>query len=1004
MKDLVNFLNFDAESEFKNCLPVDKLVTIEWLIVWKMVIKAHQDYTKGKFKNECEEEDDDDDLVEEKANESVVALSIVPELSVFCQVFEKFLNDYKPLSGAEARYHRLNFNHCIIVLLEIAQLNDLGDEIGKDCLQKLMKKILMEFDISELVVKEISQVMELLIEKVDKRLEYFEEIVSTAMHLDSPNEYRRTEIIDDLIQKSSIDIKVKANSLKMEMMDLKEKENYFVEHKKYGDAQKVSEKFKTLHSELMEILRPIADEHGSAIALAECGTTNVASKKATPAEVLKNLQIFYYALNMKGVKALTKPSLNIYNNFVRYNLETDDIKTRVWALKSATASSLLYEPMAREVFMVLKGQLFKSSQVPLWEALIGCIFDLLLRYSIDKMEQLSDVNDLESNASTTNRSKKGGRTLYIEDGDDETDTEDILKDVQIIQMLTHVLDNNVDIKVHKVCTIGFCKMILHGQYSTKDLISKFLISYFNPATDAEVNQLLGMFFESLIKIKKQEALHDALIPTLMTLLEAPYDSPLREVKHETVIKYVIGATRPVFCSNGLNLHNTLGLKLIELMRENPECKEVLKTFSKELPTLEFSDDPLLKKDMVDQIESLLKNINVDVRTRKTIVDFRDTLNGVYKSPLKFSSTAVSGAVEVDEDAGIPDEAEKDEDADESDKEISAEDDSKQPAMDESVKSEDDIKVQEAVVNVTLMSESAINAVLSQSSSISEPTADESSSPTSQSQLNESSICEETIKSPVKTEESEPEEVDTSEDNSVINSSLVVDEIPETPDTPKTVGRPKRNFTSKRHLELSLTLSSPLRKNPRNGASPRVMSSAKAKKTPQPAAQATPKTPKPITISSTPVSEVRTRKQAKEKVVETLTLTRSASKKLNADPDVVAERVSTRKSASRNSLLKKVEPEVPKVAEPKASKLKKASALPMPTKTSTLRMANLITSKASATTTAIPKPAAKPTMSRSSSQGSINTNLTTRTRQQAGTSRRAESTTKLAGTRPRPRWN
>lgn len=150
----------------------------------------------------------------------------------------------------------------------------------------------------------------------------------------------------------------------------------------------------------------------------------------------------------------------------------------------------------------------------------------------------------------------------------------------------------------------------------------------------------------------------ALFPTLATLLEAPCDSPLREVKMETVIKYVVGATRPVFCSTGLNLHNTLALKLIETMKENAENKEVLRVFTRELLTLEISDDPLLKKDIVAQIDNLLKIISVDIRTKSNISDFRDILNGTYRKALSFSSTAKASVGRASSDAG----EEEDEDA------------------------------------------------------------------------------------------------------------------------------------------------------------------------------------------------------------------------------------------------------------------------------------------------------------------------------------------------------
>lgn len=205
--------------------------------------------------------------------------------------------------------------------------------------------------------------------------------------------------------------------------------------------------------------------------------------------------------------------------------------------------------------------------------------------------------------------------------------------------MNHVLDTEPDKSIQRACYIGFSKLILHGQHSTRELVSKFLIAYFNPATDSEINQILGIFFSALASRKKQDCLADALIPTLKTLIDSPYDSPLREVKIENVVKFVVNLTRPVYCSNGLNLHNVLYLKLLEFITDNIDDREVTKVIPKELMTLEISDDPLLRKDLIAKIGSLIENSSLDVKSSKIMTDLKKMLEGTYRAPLKFSSTA-----------------------------------------------------------------------------------------------------------------------------------------------------------------------------------------------------------------------------------------------------------------------------------------------------------------------------------------------------------------------------
>lgn len=542
---LVAFLKFEPDDEFKNCLAIEKTYSLEWLIVWKIIIKFQQNHLDNQQNKTSGLNNEDGESSSDEQHDTEVTTDIMPELSVFCDYVEKFLAEFKLSAVAEEKYQKLTFNHCIIVLLEIAQMNDFGDEIGCNRLKALLKKILLEHEVSENVIKEVARVVEKLVADVTPRLGFFVDIISQMVTLDASTEYSRQEIVEDLIKKANIDTQVKANQLKMEMMELKEKEKTYVEQKLYTEAQRVSEQYVVLSEKLIELLRPFAEEsNGTSQSLVDSLSSVVVAKKVSPADILKNLQICYYAITMKGMKVLTPEVVKIYNNFVCYHTESTEILTRVSALKAATACSLLYEPLAKDVYAILKSQMFKSNNVVIWEAAITCIVDLLLRYSLEKMDHHDDVN-----ASVQNRSKKGGRSLYTDDGEDAEEF-DIVASLDIVQMLTHVIDNNLDKKVHLAAVVGVCKLIIHGQHCTRDIMSKFLLSYFNPATDTEISQTLGIFFEAIVRMKRQESLHNALTPTLITLLEAPSDSPLREVKMETVIRYVIGATRPVFCANG----------------------------------------------------------------------------------------------------------------------------------------------------------------------------------------------------------------------------------------------------------------------------------------------------------------------------------------------------------------------------------------------------------------------------------------------------------------------
>lgn len=981
MSDLIAVLNLSdgTDNEFRNCLPLDKCGSLEWLIVWKVVIKSHQSYVDGRRKADTNPGGDSNSSDDGDANESTSNVEVIPELSVLCDFIEKFANDFKITAGTEPKYLQISFNHCIITLLEIVQLNDLGDEVGRNKLQALLEKILVEHEVSEYTIKEIVQVLELLIAGVAPRLEFFSKIVTDMVKLGTPCEYSRQTIIEDLINKADMDTKVKANSLKMEMMELKEQESVFVEQKKYADAQNVSERYLSKNEQLIELLRPFTESTDSASqSLVNSLSSIVVPKKITPSGILKNLRICFHAAMMKGVKLITPDMMKIYNDFVRYHLESTDVAIRVWALKTATAYSMLYESLAKEVYVTLKTQLFKSNSVMVWDVTIGGLIDLLLRYTIDKMERHNEnITEMSVHNTSGGRGRKGGRTLYTDDGEDPEDLE-MVESIDTIQMLMHLLDNNTDTRVHKTIMVGLCKLVLHGQYCTRDLISKFLLAYFNPATEAEINQVLGVFFESLVRMRKQESLHDALIPTLMTLLEAPYDSPLKEVKVDTVLKYVIGATRPVFCSNGLNLHNTLCMKLVELMRDNPENKEILKTVSKEILTLEIGEDTLLRKDMVTHIEALLRNVAIDTRTRKNFSDFCDMMKGVYRPSLKFSSTAMTTKMDVGEDDVAAEEDEEEESGTTAPSKPTYERFSFGDVLDISVSK---LKIQEAVVNVTCMPK-----IAEDEDSAMETSQSESQIGLPASQETEISTISNSDEINIPPTDEEVEDSSDDEHNETVIEAERESNLQETPSE-----RPKRAIANKRHLnvskELNKSMNSPLRKNPKNAETPAMSPRTPSRRLAKSVPPVTPKTP--AFAASTPKTGRVTRLKTKEDLDPSVRATRSLSRrKTNSEVEKSPARSSRKTPAKAVSTSPK---KAAKSAPTSDEKPAKSAAKPTAGKAAKPAEKSAKPAEKAAT-----KKTAIPVIQKATRGAALGQNLT---RRQAATAKSA----KEKDVKQRPRW-
>jgi hypothetical protein len=188
-----------------------------------------------------------------------------------------------------------------------------------------------------------------------------------------------------------------------------------------------------LESQLYELLRPLQDSQEDLDSLSADIKKFQGNKKLSANEIVKNLRISYFSLMIRGIKTMNHKTLEIYNNFVRYHLGSSDNLTLVCALKTATACGMLYESLAKEIFMILKSKIFQSAVSSVWETVINGIIDLILRYGIEKV----DTVVTPEMSSTNNRSKKGGRTLYssfLEEEDEMSEEIGMEKSIDVIMV------------------------------------------------------------------------------------------------------------------------------------------------------------------------------------------------------------------------------------------------------------------------------------------------------------------------------------------------------------------------------------------------------------------------------------------------------------------------------------------------------------------------------------------------------------------------------------------
>ncbi|XP_055535074.1 condensin complex subunit 3 [Wyeomyia smithii] len=618
--DATTMLGLNEEDK---TVPLENL-TIETVICWQALL----DFLQKTESDELE--------------------SLMVDLSVFCQYIKVFTDNPSVCNyiriladdSSMIRLQKMYFQSMLQILLEIIDSYDFGDEFGRETLKKILADVLCNCDLAEKNVKTILAIFERLISDVETRFKFFVDVVNSILEpsrTDVSNSSRST--VDEYLEKNpDKSLQIKISRLRLTIMELKEQETIKVNAKDYAGAQRVSDELNKANEEYAALLKPILLEVSSLSDGSSMFRESLKPKKITNATVNKCLQISFYLVNSSTVRSLTPIVCDLYKSFISRYLESAEIVTRDWALRCAVAFSMLYDGLSKDTFQLLYQQFFRNHCTRLWKTSIEGIFELMDRYGFEHF-------DVESKK---DESRKNARQLYNTmdylGQDEDANTSNMGSGVKVMSMMTHFFETCEDNVICTAIVDGFCRLILRGHCTSQDIMAKLLLKYFNPTTEPKTQQILGIFFEALINRKRQETLQKALMSTVCTIMEAPNDSPLQEVKPEHVVKFVIDSTKPVFCSPGLNLHNMIAMSFLQVMLDNLGYKDLLKLLSKELLSLEISDDTVLKHDLINCVDKVLET-SLDPKIVKHLKDFRQVLEGTYRTPLLFSSSKAPPSVE-----------------------------------------------------------------------------------------------------------------------------------------------------------------------------------------------------------------------------------------------------------------------------------------------------------------------------------------------------------------------
>ncbi|KAH8279370.1 hypothetical protein KR026_008207 [Drosophila bipectinata] len=601
---LVALLPLSDDCELHRCIPHESL-NVELLLYWQCL----------------------SDYLETVPQETD---PVLPELSVFCTYVEKFCQFQKPDMD---KFAQVEFQNMLLSLVEILQSYDLGDEIGRENLRKLIQTLLKDCLLDHKIVAVLVRCMEQLETDMNDRMQFFIEIIYDLCELNTKqNELvHDRNLINKLLDDLDTPLKMRITALKVRILELEEQEDTFVRQKEYIRAQAVTEEKAIATEDYTELIRPLLERHG--------GLEMPARPKLSKQDrVLKGLYVSYYMVASPHVTALTPSICQLYKDFICRYLHSTEVDIFEWAIKCGTSYSMFYEAYAKEVFEVVVEQFCNNNVVRLCETAANCMLEMLDHHGL---EYFSEFNQGNGGGNTSHLSKSKRRQLYnidlYDDDDDGSTSQTNEQTTDIIVVMCHYMERVQNKGVGVAIARGLCRLVLRGHLDDRPEVLELLLKrYFNPNTEPIISQVLGMFFEQLVARKQQQLLQPCLLNTLWLIMNCSFDSPLNGVQPDHVTKFFIDLTLQESSTPQTNIHNKIALSFLHYIHNYfTERKEMCRLLAKELTNLKVNvfNGPDIKSEMLEMADKLIAN-ELEPRMTKNFEDFKLMVNGSFNPPAR----------------------------------------------------------------------------------------------------------------------------------------------------------------------------------------------------------------------------------------------------------------------------------------------------------------------------------------------------------------------------------
>ena len=549
-KELVNSFQYLDNDKL---IPVDKL-TAETAMYWRVLAEY---------------------LAEQSAEEYLEI--ILPELSPFCQYVRRYVMDL------EKDDEDGNWEFVAKELIRMTLIYDLGDEVGRQNLCKLIKDLLTSSKSPVTFVNSLVEVFNKVEKNPQSRIDQVAEIISDLkdpldaevssqdiFHSapDTPvtntAEARENEELVRSKQLAIAKLRVNMNMMKDQLDDAVANQNFL-------EAQEIKSKMDHLEEEQIVLENQLTAAKAAGMAPsaktvspvsnpAAAGqldpSDNVQADPDNPVVTLKCLRLLVATLQDPAIAKLNNTLLTLLEEFVTISVQSELAAIRKEAILALSCCCLRSIESARQHMLLL----LQAAHIDVPEvriAAITAVVDLLMKHGLASFITAEDNANLDlsgGDSSSVSPSKCGDGSIdnamesdLATRGATLTQTElNAQGGNSVVAILTKILDEP-DMDLRTEVAEGLCKLLMISAISSPKLLSRLLLIWYNPMTesDSKLRHILGTFFPLYCSMSKfhQRAMEDAFVPTMKILFDAPVTSPLAEIDVEDVGMFFVHLTR-----------------------------------------------------------------------------------------------------------------------------------------------------------------------------------------------------------------------------------------------------------------------------------------------------------------------------------------------------------------------------------------------------------------------------------------------------------------------------